>query len=200
MDGASSAELLARWRDGDQRAADALFERYVAQLVALTRSRLPQKLARRFDAEDVVQSAYRSFFDKARDDRYVLRRSGDLWRLLAAITKHKLYHRIEYHTAAMRDVAAERHFTQESGVFGLPVLALAHDPSPADAAALDDELEEVLRGLEPRYHRMVVLRLEGYTEAEIAAATERSERTVRRVLDRLKQRLRERFSEYSNLK
>ena len=59
---ALSAELMARWRDGNQEAAEALFRRYVERLLALARGRMTSWLARRVDAEDVVQSAYRTFF------------------------------------------------------------------------------------------------------------------------------------------
>ena len=77
----STVELLARWREGDQQAEEELFSRYTTQLVALARSRLSPKLAGRVDAEDVVQSAYRSFFLAA--DRFVIQRrsatSGGFW-------------------------------------------------------------------------------------------------------------------------
>ncbi len=56
-----SIELLARWRAGDARAEDELFSRYTSQLIALARRRLSAQFARRVDAEDVVQSAYRCF-------------------------------------------------------------------------------------------------------------------------------------------
>ncbi len=57
-----SAQLLIRWREGDQAAADALFRRYAERLIGLVRLRLSEKLARRVDPEDIVQSVYRSFF------------------------------------------------------------------------------------------------------------------------------------------
>jgi RNA polymerase sigma factor (sigma-70 family) len=192
----SSAELMERWRGGDQRAAGELVERYTERLLALARSRLSTSLARHIDPEDVLQSAYRSFFVGTRDGRYVLQRSGDLWRLLAAITLHKLHHQVERHTArkrAARPVALD----PESSVYGLEVAQLTHEPSPAEAAALADELEQVLRSLEPRQRRMVELRLQGYSLEEIAAVTQRCERTVRRILERVKEQLERRCQEYS---
>ena len=86
MDENDSLGLLARWKDGDERAATLLFERYVNQLITMARKMLSEPMQRRVAAEDVVQSAYRSFFCKAGDDRYVLEKSGDLWKLLATIT------------------------------------------------------------------------------------------------------------------
>jgi RNA polymerase sigma-70 factor (ECF subfamily) len=185
-----SVELVAQWRDGDERAAGELFRRYAERLVALARSRLSARLARHVDPEDVVQSAYLSFFAGARDGRYVFRHSGDLWRLLVAITVHKVHHQVERHTAGKRDVARECHFGGESSLFALQGRLWDREPSPSEALALTDTLEQVLRGLEPRERRMVELRLQGFSQDEIAADVHRSERTVRRVLDRVKQRLR----------
>ncbi len=90
MVGDESIELLSRVRQGDEQAASDLFDRYVERLIKLARSRLSAKLQRRVDPEDVVQSAYRSFFSHAQDGRYQLHKSGDLWRLLAAITVNKV--------------------------------------------------------------------------------------------------------------
>lgn len=184
-----SAELLARWREGDQGAAEELFHRYVTQLLALARGHLSAKLAPRFDPEDVVQSAYRSFFAGARDDRYVLERSGDLWRLLAAITLHKLHHQVRRHTAGRRTVDRERRTPPGDTPLGVEFEAVARGPSPSEAAAVVDELERVMEPLKPHHRRMVELRLQGHLIDEIAAATGRSERLVRRVLDQVKREL-----------
>jgi RNA polymerase sigma-70 factor (ECF subfamily) len=156
----STIELLARWREGDQRAEEELFSRYTGQLIALARSRLSPRLAGRIDAEDVVQSAYRSFFLHA--DRFVIQRSGDLWRLLAKITLRKLYHQADRHTAGRRSVARESPLGVTIGTSGVPLEVLAREPSPAETVAVLDELEEVTKTLGPLHKRMVELRLQGY--------------------------------------
>jgi RNA polymerase sigma-70 factor (ECF subfamily) len=184
-----SVDLWARWRGGDAQAADELFGRYTARMVALARRRLSAKLSRRIDPEDVVQSAYRSFCGAARDDRFVLERSGDLWRLPASITLHKLHHHVERHRAAKRSVEKERGFSSESSLAALGAGAAARDPSPDEAAALVEEVEHLMRGLPPLGRRMVELRLQGNRIEEIAAETDRSERWVRRVLGEVRDRL-----------
>ncbi len=50
MSGEPSAELLANYRAGDERAAATLYERYIGRLTRLAASRLSAKLARRTDA------------------------------------------------------------------------------------------------------------------------------------------------------
>ncbi len=103
----SSRELFALYKSGDSKAAGEIYDHYVARLIGLVRKRLSSKLSRRVDPEDIVQSAYRSFFLRARDEQYVLDEAGDLWRLLVGITLNKLYGQVERHTAARRDVARE---------------------------------------------------------------------------------------------
>ena len=182
-----SADLVMRWREGDQGAADEIFGRYAERLLALARSRLSAKLSRHIDPEDVVQSACRSFFVGARDGRYVLKHSGDLWRLLVAITVHKLQHQLERRTAGKRDLAREA--SQDDGRNRGTAETLAREPTPAEATALADMVENLLRPLEPLERQIVTLRLDGYSLEEIAQQIRRSERTVRRVLEQFKESL-----------
>jgi RNA polymerase sigma-70 factor (ECF subfamily) len=195
---ASSVELLERWRAGDPRAAEDLFDRYTDQLIRLARRELPAGLAARVDAEDVVQSVYRSFWTDAQAGHYVLSRSGDLWRLLAAITVHKVQNQIARHLAGKRSVRREQSLDQSESVFGVPVESLVREPSPSEAAAVVDELEAVLRDLSPGHRRIVEMRLQGHTLETIAEAVERSERLVRRVLEQVKAALEQRYRGFAH--
>lgn len=183
------ADLVARWRKGDQQAAAELFQRYTARLIALARSRQPEHLLHRFDPEDVVQSAYRSFFVRARDGRVDVLPGSDLWQLLVAIVLHKLQHQVRRNSADKRNAAVEQTFGSEDSLLGVNAHLVADEPSPAEAVALMDELEHVLSPLDPVHRQVVELRLQGYNHEEIAEKTERSECTVRRVLKQIKQQL-----------
>ncbi|MGE3806062.1 MAG: RNA polymerase sigma factor [Gemmataceae bacterium] len=191
MDDERSAILLARWREGDQEAAAQLFERYADRLVALAKSRLPARLAQRVDAEDVVQSVYRSFFAAARAGRYELERGGDLWRLLVTITINKVHRQFTHHQRDRRDSRREQTIPDHEREQGLGPSAplLTREPGPLEVVAICDELENILRDLKPAYRQMVELRLQGYNVFEIADETGAGERTVRRVLDKIKTRL-----------
>jgi DNA-directed RNA polymerase specialized sigma24 family protein len=179
-DGAeASAELLERYRGGHERAAEELFGRYAARLTALARGRLSRRLLVRTDPEDVVLSAWRSFFVGARDGRFALGRGGDLWRLLVSITLHKLCRQARRHTAARRAVAAEQPLTLTPEALLPPD---GREPAPDEAAALADGLEAVLRRLDPLGRRVLELRLQGEPVEAIAADVGRSERTIRRTL------------------
>jgi RNA polymerase sigma-70 factor (ECF subfamily) len=186
----ASAELVVRWREGDEQAADELFRRYAGRLLALAQSRLSNKLALRVDAEDVVQSVYRSFFMHARAGRYVFERSGDLWKLLVAITLNKVRGQAEYHAAEKRDVARDQPVSEQGGDWqGMSVSVLTRQPTPAEAAALADELELVMRRLDAPQRRMFEMRLQGYSLEEIAAECGCSIRTVKRGLSHIRKEL-----------
>jgi len=178
-----SAQLLARCVAGDSLAEEQLFERYVVRLTLLARARLSQRLAARVDPEDIVLSAYRSFFLAARDNRFVLEQTGDLWRLLVKITLAKVYDRAAEHQAARRDVRREAASPIEND-HGDWLPAIARDPSPDEVALAVDELERLLGSLPPLGRQVVELRLQGYQQGEIARQLGCAERTVRRWLVR----------------
>jgi DNA-directed RNA polymerase specialized sigma24 family protein/tRNA A-37 threonylcarbamoyl transferase component Bud32 len=194
MSDVPSAELLARYRRRDEAAAEELFRRYAERLTRLARSRLSAAVAARLDAEDVVQSAYRSFFVLARDGEILLRESGDLWRLLVRITLRKVYRGVRRHRADCRSVGRESPWSDETeaGV-------LSREPTPAAAAALVDELRGVLAPLEPVQRRMIEMHLQGHEIEVIAAEVCRSPRTVRRTLAALGAELERRLSDDAHL-
>jgi len=188
--GWTSLVLLDRCRAGAECAADALFTRYFERLTLLARSRLSPRLACRTDPEDIVLSVYRSFFVGARAGRFTLSRGGDLWRLLASITKHKLLREARHQRADRRSVDRELPLDQAQEARSL---GRRPEPTPEEAAALADELERVLSRLDVFGRRVLELRLQGAQLAEIAQDTGRSERTVRRTLGQIQELLDERL-------
>ncbi|OAI53138.1 hypothetical protein AYO44_16270 [Planctomycetaceae bacterium SCGC AG-212-F19] len=182
-------DLLASWQGGDQQAATELFQRYAGRLVALVRNRLSPRLARRIDPEDVVQSAYRCFFAEARDCTLVVNAGQDLWQLLATFTLHKLQRQVQWHSAQKRALAREHHFGSEDTLFRLQPHLAAPEPSPAEAVALVADMEQLLEQLDASERLILELRLDGCKLTEIAARAGCTERTVRRILDRIRQQL-----------
>jgi RNA polymerase sigma-70 factor (ECF subfamily) len=185
----TTGTLVARWREGDQQAATELFSRYANRLIALTRKRLSDKLAGHIDPEDVVQSVYRSFFADTREGRYEIKRGGDLWQLLVTITLHKLTDKVRQNKAVRRAVDREHNFGSEDSLMGMQAHITSHQPTPVEAAVLAEQVEQLMAQLVPLHRRMLERRLQGYNLAEIAAEMQCSQRTVIRVLERIKQQL-----------
>ncbi len=177
-----SVWLLERFRVGDEAAATELFERFAARLASLVQGRLSKKLARRLDAEDVVLSAYRSFFVRARAGRFAVDEPGDLWRLLAQITLNKLYRSAEWNNATRRTQDRER-----GNGLDLANQAIDAAASPELAVIVADQLEHLMSQLTEATSRVLELRLQGHDVDEIAAVIGRSPRTVRRQLETIRE-------------
>ena len=183
----NSQELLQLYQLGQSDAATAIFDRYVARLIALARSRIGPKLKRRVDAEDIVQSAYRSFFVHARDAEYQLANSGDLWRLLASITLNKLHRQIERQTAAKRSIDREEPADRSVANTEAP------EPSAAEVVAIVEELQLVINTLVPDEQLILTSILQGQSIAEISGSIGKSERTARRLLAEVKRKIEQRL-------
>jgi RNA polymerase sigma factor (sigma-70 family) len=164
-------------RKGDEQAAAEVYRRYADRLLKLARSRLSARLSRRIDAEDVVQSAYRSFFLGMQTGEYCVAESDDLWPLLAAIVLNKLRRQAKRHRAARRAIDRETEIRDDDhGVVA------ERQPSVVDLVVAAEEIAWLLQQLEPKQRAMVERRLRGETIDEIAETMAVSERTVRRWL------------------
>src|SRR5947208_10098157 len=86
----SDQSLLRRFRSGSQDAATLLYTRYAERLRAVVRSQCSPDLARRVDADDIVQSVFRSFFQRADQGFYEVPDGEDLWKLFLIIALNKV--------------------------------------------------------------------------------------------------------------
>ena len=181
---------VRRLADGDQQVAEEFWGMYGVRLQGLAAEFLGDKLRRREGPEDVVQSVCRTFFRRAQGGQFELDDSQGLWRLLCAITVTKVREKARFHGRGKRSFDREWHYESagdDSNPAG-PQLK-APQPTPAEAAEFADELGELLSGMDDEERRLVELKLEQYTTTEIAQELGCSERTVRRILNRVQSRL-----------
>jgi RNA polymerase sigma-70 factor (ECF subfamily) len=176
--------LLKLWRAGDEAAAQALFDRYVDRLVALARTRLSQRFAGRVDPEDVVQSVFRTFFNRAKAGEFSIQAPDDLCKLLVRITIHKTLRQVAYHKAAKRNLTLEQRQAHES--HDLVQDLLSPEPTPEEANVFLDQLEHFLTKQRPQDRQIIEMRMQGYTDVEIAAKLEITDRSIRRVMERIR--------------
>ena len=194
----SSVDLVMRRLSiGDASAAAEVFNRYSGQLIQLAQQRLNWRLRRKLDPEDVVQSAFQSFFRLHSEQETHFENWAALWGLLSLITLRKCGRKLEYFKAACRDIEQEN-----STCLNARMLedsrsdweAVAGDPTPAQAAILTDTLQVLLSELGEQERLVATLCLQGYPVPEISAQIGRSERTVQRILERLEADLTQRCS------
>ena len=189
----TSKELLEQIRLGDDWAAAELMDHYADRLIALARTRLSSKLARRLDPEDVVQSACRSFFRNAQAGRYEVRDSDDLWRLLAAITVHKAQRQGKRHSAAKRALSTEESSDWDGIMQVISPEAISRDPTPEEATTLLEETQAMMAGLSPLHRQIVEMSLQGHEVPATAKEIKCSERTVQRAIERARLLLEQRL-------
>jgi RNA polymerase sigma-70 factor, ECF subfamily len=181
--------LMVRLRSGEDAAAREVFERFAGRLVALTRSRFNRLLARKVDPEDVVQSAFKSFFVRHRAGKLDVGDCDGLWNLLTVITLRKCADRAEYFLADRRDAAREA--TGSAGGDGSDAWLAALDrvPRPEEAVILAETVEHLFRDVSAHERPILELSLQGYTAPEISVQLGRAERSVRRLRERIRKRL-----------
>jgi RNA polymerase sigma-70 factor (ECF subfamily) len=174
---------LRRFRRGDQDGATQLYVRYAPRVRALVKAKSSADLAKRVDPEDIVQSVFRSFFRGVSQGNYNVPDGEELWKLFLVIALNKIRAEGNYHRAAKRDVR----LTAGGDALDKSSHELRRDEFPY--AFLEIVIDEALDRLPSPHKSMVELRIEGYEVAEIARKTERSRRTVERVLQDFRKNL-----------
>jgi RNA polymerase sigma-70 factor (ECF subfamily) len=177
----SDHSLLRRLRAGQEDAATRLYLRYAKRLQALVRARSSAQLARRLEPEDIVQSVFRRFFRRVLQGNYDVPPGEELWGLLLVIALNKIRTEETFHRAGKRDM---RLCNQTGNPDRLQ--------TTGDEARLILQLtiQEALGQLPEQSRLLVEMRIDGYEVAEIAQQSGRSKRTVERILQEARTRLR----------
>jgi RNA polymerase sigma factor (sigma-70 family) len=180
------ANLMTSLARGDDEAAAVVWERFAQRLTALAAKRLPGLLQAKTDPESVVLSVFQCFFARHKNAQFTLANWDSLWTLLTVLTVRKCGHRVRHFRAACRDIRREEGaVARETSGPGWEAL----EPTPPEALLLTETLDEVLQSLKPDQRAVLQLRLEGYTIEEISRQVGCTERTVHRVLEKVRGRL-----------
>jgi len=178
---------------GDNHAAQKIWDRYFQQLARHAGHKLKRSPRRAADEEDAALSALQSFCRGAARGRFPkLTGRHELWPLLLTITSRKVSAQLRRERAAKRGggkVRDESVFGQkqteddDAGIDGV----LGREPTPELAHLLADNCRRMLDLLNDEGLReLALLKLEGYTCEEIAARTGCVPRTIERRLERIR--------------
>lgn len=173
-------------KDGDPNAAEAIWERYFSQVVNLAKRKIGKNQSGIKDEEDIALSVFAKFFKAAERGRLPMLKDRDgLWRLLFAFTLRKLTdaHRYESRRKRRDPKSATIHF----GDLASFTEFVGDTPPPDVAAMMADDLRTLLEGLKSeRQREVVMLKLGGATNEEIADDQACSVRTVERILQEIR--------------
>jgi RNA polymerase sigma-70 factor (ECF subfamily) len=155
------ADLIARVRAGDDRAAADLVRRYEPEIRREVRFLLRDPFLRRsFDSMDICQSVMGSFFLRAALGEYSLDRPEDLIRLLISMTRNKVV------DATRRQRAQRRDHRRATSLEAVDVASPT--PGPSAVAEGRELLAEFRRRLSDEERRLADLRANGREWADIA--------------------------------
>lgn len=169
--------------------------RFGERLLRLAKKKLDRRLAARIDEQDVLQSVLRSFFDRHAQGQFSLESWDDVWALLVVMTRRKCVKQAQVHFAGCRDVRRDAglgyelhpHLESEPNLFP--------GPTPAEVVLLAEASERLLEDLSEREKDVLALALAGRNVEQIGAELGRTQRTVRRLLGRVRERLERMASE-----
>ena len=187
----SDGGSITRWFDslqaGDREAAQGLWRRFASRLIGLARARLRAAPRRAADEEDAVLSAFGSFCRGAEQGRFPqVHDRGDLWNLLVAITIRKVSDQVQHERRQKRGggaVLGEADLARGSDADGAFEDIIAREPTPQLAAEMAEQCHRLLELLQDEDLRSIaLLKMEGYTNDEIASRLDCVRSTVQRKL------------------
>ena len=172
--------LLEQARQGDRAAATKLFDYYAHHFLRVVRRRLTQPLRRLMDSVDILQEARLRLYRDGLPAE-VFESKETFYNYLVGLVKHVLS-------------GAQRHYVhakKRSLKRDVPMEGSAAAEVPEQSGAVGARLAEeeqwaqLERDLPPVYRAIVRLVRAGQTQTAIAARLHVSDRTVRRVMDKL---------------
>jgi DNA-directed RNA polymerase specialized sigma24 family protein len=191
----SVSQWLEDFKQGDEAAAK-LWDRYFQRLVGLARKKLRQRYPRGVeDGGDVALSAYHAFSQAARGNHFPhLQDREGLWKVLVTITERKVNDLVAREKAAKRGGGMTQGESALGGVEDsteVQGLARVADPGPTPdlVVELDERFQQFLDSLaDEKLLQTVVLKMEGYSNDEIAQRLQVVPPTVRRWLRLLQEK------------
>ena len=185
-DGTSKEEvtfggLLEQARQGSDEAAWDLVELYGPHVLRTVRRTISQEIRGKFDSEDFAQAVWASFFAASRQFNAVTE-PRQLVGLLTKMARNKVIDEVRRRMQTQKySVQRERVISEFEEATPLE----SRDPTPSQFAIARERWVQLLQSQPERDRQIIRLRLMGKTNRSIAQELQISERTVRRVIDRM---------------
>ena len=182
----SVSAWLDRLKDGDSLIQHKIWERYREQLVAYARRKLAAGKRRVADEEDVAVSAFESLCRGAERGAFAkLEDRDDLWQLLMMLSARKARRQIQSERRAKRGSGKVRGESVMDGIeLSRGIEQFAEESVPPDfATLLEDQLAQLMQVTgDDALRTIAMLKMEGYSNKEIAEQTGRALRSIERKL------------------
>jgi RNA polymerase sigma-70 factor (ECF subfamily) len=177
---------MTRVRLGDEEAVAQLLLHYEKEVQRTARALLSRSLRSYLEPADLVQSVHRTLLHCLRQDKIEITSPEKLCALAVTVARRKI---IQH----WRHQECERRFHQALAETEAPGALATVGPSPAPdpvrTAEYQELLQQVRESLDETERRVVELRLQGYSTAEVARELGLDPDVLRVRLSRLRQRL-----------
>ena len=174
-------------RERDE-AARVIWDHFEARLHSLVRRHLDNRIRRREDEQDILQSMYASFCIGQLEGNDPPASRQELWKLLVRITlvQGRQHGQPPSRGPPRRPPRAALGGPAATARTLFPLWMLDHvdrrRPAPTSRLIVLEELDRLLHGLPEELRQIVLWKLDGYTNAEISAHA-RPHRPLRRAQD-----------------
>jgi DNA-directed RNA polymerase specialized sigma24 family protein len=164
-------------------AARQIYDHYARRLEGVFRRKLDPRILNAAGAEDLVQSLFADFFaDPPARVGPPLRR-GDLWRILVRYAVCKAADAAHYHLALCRTILRVQRLIDDDDDSSVPGARSAKPRgrpalTPDELVGARHEFDRLVGKLPIELRNVLLLRLDGLSNSEIAQRIDRVERTV----------------------
>lgn len=191
----SVSRLIDQLKEGNEQATAKIWARYQKRLVNLARRKLRNATKRVSDEDDVAQSAFYAFFERARDGKFAsLFNRDELWHILATITARKAVDTIKHSFRKKRgngELRGHSVFMQldPTGAKGGFDQFEGTEPSAEMAAEVAEACQQLVAALgSEELEAIAMWKQAGYSNEEIASKLDRDVRTVERKLNKIREK------------
>ncbi len=176
--------LIDQLHAGDPEALSRLYAEYGGVIRAAVRRRLPDRLRQEYDSLDFTQDVWASLC-RMGPGRHRFASADELGGFLARVAQNKVIDVCRRRESERADITREQQLGRTADGAEIPLPG--REATPSQWAIADERWAAITADLPPA-HAAVIARLrEGYTQEEVAAMAGVSDRTVRRIVDRVRE-------------
>jgi RNA polymerase sigma-70 factor (ECF subfamily) len=177
-------DLLEKLSQGDREAAEQVFLASESCLRRMVRRMLPASLQSKFDSVDVLQSVWADLWKAQREGRSHFEYTSQLKAFLVTATRNRFIDRLRQHHVALQCQRA-------LDVIPPDQAPASNADTPSEEAMAHELWDRLMHLCPPQHRRLIHLRREGHSLAEIAAQTGLHPSSLRRIFYEMARRLAE---------
>lgn len=185
MENQSVTAWIDQLSDGNEQAAEDLWQHISLRLQEFARHKLDVQTQRRYDEHDAANSAFHSLCRGFADGRLEAENRDAFWGLLAVITSRKISAQRRYLKRRKRGSGAVR---GESGFGDAGINAIGGNQQTPDVLAeVSESCAQLLDSLsDETLKKIVLLKFQGAKNGEVASELKCTRRTIERKLERVR--------------